>query len=342
MPQHSNAVTADILRGFDDFLARRGVAAEPMRQQFALPSLDQTDTERELPFDRVAQLLEHAAIACGDPNLGLAYAKEYPVGGMGILAFLFLNSRTVEDALQTVVKYVPLLRIPFKFSFKSNHEGGCIQWRPTDEVSLDYKQIYEFGAALLMIRLRSLLPANWQPVRVELQCPVPTDTTALELVFGPSITYSATVNAIWVSAETLAHEIPMALPKLREILEKYGEQEIAGKPRADDRIVEATRRSMLKLMGERRFSLDDVAADLRMPARTLQNRLAAIGTTFEEVLNDTRKARAEQLMQSPQYSLTEIAYKLGFSEPSAFTRAAQRWFGRAPSVQRQLLLTKMH
>ncbi|MGE0867576.1 MAG: helix-turn-helix domain-containing protein [Kofleriaceae bacterium] len=35
--------------------------------------------------------------------------------------------------------------------------------------------------------------------------------------------------------------------------------------------------------------------------------------------------------KEPNLALTEIAYLLGFSENSAFTRAFQRWFGAAPS-----------
>jgi len=342
MSQHPNAVRANILRGFDDFLERRGVAAAPLWQQFSLPIPEQSDFERDLPFDRVAQLLEHAAIACGDPNLGLSYAKEYPVGGTGLFAFLFLNSRTVEDALRTAVRYVPLLRIPFKFCYESSPEGGCIRWRPTDDISLDYKQIYNFGAALLMIRLRSLLPAEWQPVRVAFQFARPEDEAELAKIFGPTISYGSPDNAIWVDTPTLEHAIPQSVPNLRDVLERYGEQEMAGVLTPDDKLVELTRGSIIKRMGERCLSLDAVATGMNLSPRTLQSRLAAMGKTFEEILNETRKSRAEELMQRPGLTLTDIAYQLGFSEPSSFTRAAQRWFGRAPSAQRQKLKPKIH
>lgn len=342
MSQHLNAVRANILRGFDVFLARRGVAAGPMLQQFALPAPEQNDFERDLPFDRVAQLLEHAAIACGDPDLGLSYAKEYPVGGTGLFAFLFLNSKTVEDALRTAVRYAPLLRIPFKFAFEMSAEGGSIRWRPTDDVSLDYKQIYKFGAALLMIRLRSLLPSQWQPLLVTFQFARPDDAAELEKIFGPNIVYSSPDNAILVDALTLQHAIPQSVPNLRDVLERYGEQEMAGVLTPDDKLVEMTRNAVIERMGERRLSLEDVATGMNLSPRTLQARLAAMGKTFEEIVNETRKSRAEELMKRPELTLTDIAYQLGFSEPSSFTRAAQRWFGRAPSAQRQKLKLKIH
>lgn len=342
MSQHLNAIRSNILRGFDEFLEGRGVAAAPLLQQFALSVPEQNDFECDLPFDRVAQLLEHAAIACGDPNLGLAYARAYPVGGTGLFAFLFLNSKTIEDALRTTVRYVPLLRIPFKFSFEESGEGGCIRWRPTDGVSLDYKQIYSFGAALLMIRLKSLLPPQWQPLRVEFQFARPNETDQLEKIFGPTISYGSADNAIWVDKATLEHAIPQSVPNLRDVLERYAERELAGLLTPDDQLVELTRKTILKRMGERRLSLEDVATSMNLSPRTLQARLAAMGKTFEEILNETRKSRAEQLMQRRDLSLTDIAYQLGFSEPSSFTRAAQRWFGRAPSAQRQMLNPKIH
>jgi len=82
-------------------------------------------------------------------------------------------------------------------------------------------------------------------------------------------------------------------------------------------------------------ALGTIARKMAMSARTLQRRLEAEGTSFADVLDETRRHFAEAYIKEPELALTEIAYLLGFSEPSAFTRAFNRWFGVAPSQFRQ-------
>ena len=74
---------------------------------------------------------------------------------------------------------------------------------------------------------------------------------------------------------------------------------------------------------------------MRMSPRSLQNRLAQHNTTFERVLSDTRRSLAERYLRDSDIPLTEIAFLLGFSEQSAFTRAARAWFGCPPSQLRK-------
>ena len=52
------------------------------------------------------------------------------------------------------------------------------------------------------------------------------------------------------------------------------------------------------------------------------------------MLDDVRRRHAERYLADPNKSLAEIAYLLGYSEQSAFTRAYRRWTGMAPSRAR--------
>jgi AraC-like DNA-binding protein len=76
---------------------------------------------------------------------------------------------------------------------------------------------------------------------------------------------------------------------------------------------------------------DDVAAQMMMSERTLQRRLAEEGTSFTNLVDDTRRELARQSLSAGELSLKMLSFQLGFSEPSAFYRACKRWFGMAPS-----------
>jgi AraC-like DNA-binding protein len=74
-----------------------------------------------------------------------------------------------------------------------------------------------------------------------------------------------------------------------------------------------------------------VAAALGMSGRSLQRRLKDFGTSYAELLEETRRELACAYLRSHTYSVTEIAFLLGFDDSSAFARAFRRWTGDTPS-----------
>jgi AraC-like DNA-binding protein len=84
-------------------------------------------------------------------------------------------------------------------------------------------------------------------------------------------------------------------------------------------------------------SIDAVARRLITAPRTLQRRLAQTGTSFDALRDDVRKRAAELYLSDATLSITEIAYLLGYSEPTGFHRAFRRWHGTTPEAFRRNL-----
>ena len=85
------------------------------------------------------------------------------------------------------------------------------------------------------------------------------------------------------------------------------------------------------LIGAGEASIDRVAAELGMSRQTLYRRLKAEGVTFEEILDAKRRQLAVRYLAGDRISVKAAAYKLGFSDPAAFSRAFKRWTGVSPS-----------
>src|SRR5262249_51148887 len=77
--------------------------------------------------------------------------------------------------------------------------------------------------------------------------------------------------------------------------------------------------------------LSDGATRLAMGTRTLRRRLDEYGTSFKSLVDEARSELAQQYLEESRHSIGEIAYLLGFSEPSAFYRAFKRWTTQAPA-----------
>lgn len=78
-------------------------------------------------------------------------------------------------------------------------------------------------------------------------------------------------------------------------------------------------------------SIDRVARQLGMSRQTLYRRLKAEGVTFEEILDAKRRQLAIRYLGVEQVQVKAAAYRLGFSDPAAFSRAFKRWTGISPS-----------
>ena len=94
--------------------------------------------------------------------------------------------------------------------------------------------------------------------------------------------------------------------------------------------VEEEIQAMLKA-GES-VKIADVASRLNLSSRTLQRRLEGEGATFAELLESTASSSQHDALAHTELSITEIAYTIGFSDPSNFSRTCYRWFGASPAA----------
>ena len=80
--------------------------------------------------------------------------------------------------------------------------------------------------------------------------------------------------------------------------------------------------------------IDQVARELGCGRQTLYRRLKVEGVTFAQLLDGLRRRLALRLVREQGLSVKETAYRLGFSDPAAFSRAFKRWTGTSPSAAR--------
>ena len=85
-----------------------------------------------------------------------------------------------------------------------------------------------------------------------------------------------------------------------------------------------------RMHGERP-TVERIADEMRMSPRTLQRRLEAVGTTYQELLDEVRRESARRLLSNTDLGASEVAFLLGFEELNSFTRAFHTWEGTTPT-----------
>ncbi len=199
-----------------------------------------------------------------------------------------------------------------------------------------YTQASAFSAALFVLRARLVTAPDWTPVRVELQGePLHLRQSSALACSGPTSSTGSNAIVIHVDAETANRPIVQADPRMRHILQSVSQHIHYQRPwhRGRSRRKSKASSGACSPTGGRRLKMSRCV--LGCSPRTLQSRLTQCGTSFEHLLNDIRRTNAEDLLRLGSFSMSQISGKLGFSELSAFTRAAQRWFGMSPSAYRK-------
>jgi AraC-like DNA-binding protein len=70
--------------------------------------------------------------------------------------------------------------------------------------------------------------------------------------------------------------------------------------------------------------------------RTLARRLTACGTSYQEVVDETRFRMAQTLLTSTDVRIKDVARSVGFSDPAHFSRMFRRFGGVGPRHFRQM------
>ena len=97
-----------------------------------------------------------------------------------------------------------------------------------------------------------------------------------------------------------------------------------------NRLQAQVERAVERLMAQGPVRIEQVARELGFSRQTLYRRLKAEGTTFERLLDRVRRRLAKRLLRTDGASVKEIAYRLGFSDPAAFSRRFKQWTGLSP------------
>lgn len=82
-------------------------------------------------------------------------------------------------------------------------------------------------------------------------------------------------------------------------------------------------------------TMEAIANKLAVSKRTLQRRIEAEGTSFQQILKETREALARHYLEKTALPASEISFLLGFDEPNSFYRAFRSWTGKTPDSIRQ-------
>jgi AraC-like DNA-binding protein len=172
------------------------------------------------------------------------------------------------------------------------------------------------------------------PREVAFPFPRPADTEAYRSCFRAPLHFDRPQGALLLSRGDLDLPVTTGDPTLRGYLEQLADQAL-GSIIAPSSFADRVRQVLWTRLSAGRPSLEQMSAKLGLSVRTVQRRLHQEGTSFADLLEEFRREMASHLLRDPSLAAYEIAFLLGYSDPSTFFRAFRRWYGVSPQEFRR-------
>ena len=302
------------------------------RAELTLDDLQEGDAHISLRKGLMA--FEAAAELANNPTLCIEYACAMPVGEIGPMGFAMSSARTVGDALRTIQRFLPLIGSLTRCEFVTDDEGSGIGWDHAVPADHPTAQLSIWGAASVFERLRPALEADAHPCRMEFNFSAPGPEEAFQRYFGPGLKFDAAQNLLLIASQDLDRRMPSSDDRLHHLMRRFAELEEARLGVHGTTLIADVRHAIAASLRDGTPSIDDIARQTGTTTAQLRRELKKQDLDFRRLVEAVRKAKAIDYLTGSQINITDIAFVLGYSETSAFTRACKNWFGKSPRAVR--------
>jgi AraC-like DNA-binding protein len=270
----------------------------------------------------LARIVSRDAIGSGEPH------------PYGLLDEVATGAASLVDAFEHVARFVRLVHQGVRIEIDTDERCFTLTYRraggDANAASPGLAAGILWANANLALLPERAFGVRLRPASSELACAVIDDETGVIAdIFGTDVTFGAADwRLVFDRSAVLAISRPIVSSTLA-YLDAYADGALSHLPAVEDIVGLVSAEVRRRLTGGPP-TVAGIAKSLGFSTRTLQRRLAVTGRTFAMVLDQVRRGRAEELLAGGR-DLAAIAHELGYSEHSAFTRAAVRWFHAPPS-----------
>jgi len=338
----SHTAEAATVRAVLDECRRQGGDEAAILAASDLESSDLQDSERHIPGASVRNAWATALTLTGDPLLGLHAAEHLPFGEFGVPDFVAANAPTGREGLARLCRYFRIITGGGTLSLEARGGDVLLRYDDRHDAGPATLHVVDFTFACVVVRFRFAFRGEFAPREVWFHRDGSTETELDEYarVFGAPIRFDAPFDALVFDPATLDRPMPGASLHLSAILEKVGDEQLAKLPGVGHETSQAVRQLLDDGFNTGDdLPMSDVAGRMGMSQRTLQRRLGDEDSSFKELREQVRHDLACIWLRQPQMAISEVAFLLGFSEPSAFHRAFKRWAGQTPAGFRKVQLS---
>ncbi|WNC74193.1 AraC family transcriptional regulator ligand-binding domain-containing protein [Thalassotalea psychrophila] len=247
---------------------------------------------------------------------------------------LAINSKVLGEALQLLIGFYNYIEHGYKINLVIYNDDFEIQV-VLNKPELDIHHMLAEFVLCAMHRFSCWLTGKPIEIKmVEFNFPPPFHQAEYALLFSSS---PKRFNSEQLSIRFSAKHLNLPIIKNNLELDDYMAvipMNILLNPVEQDNYTTKIKRIIESYQGQDFPNFDWVSQEIHMVPKTLRQKLKSEGVTYQKIKDAMRRDRAIYLMYKPNYTMADIAEKLGFTETCSFVRAFKGWTDFTPGAYR--------
>ncbi|EDY86659.1 AraC-type DNA-binding domain-containing protein [gamma proteobacterium HTCC5015] len=280
-----------------------------------------------------AKLIQRLWVLLEDEFMGLGPSRSKP-GTFATMCQLVIHAPNLEVMLKRGARFYGLFEDALNIELSRDDSSAFITFNNTFN-RFDANHFLEESLLVIWHRTACWMVDQLIPLKsARFSYPAPPHQSAYKAIFNTELHFDQAVTQLEFPAKFL--ELPVAQSE-RTLVEFLRESpaDLLARPAKDESYAGRIRALIGYDIECDLPAFESVAEQLGLSPQTLRRRLKEEGTSYQELKDLIRRDIALHFLNKPQYSIHEIAQKVGFAEPSAFHRAFKKWVGLTPSDYRQ-------
>ncbi len=287
----------------------------------------------------IYDLLAHIIRTLDDPGVPVHSATITQMEDLHVMGFAVMTATNGDEAARRAVRYARLLTNAGRWELIREPECGILRFHRDAVHSMEYgdrlglRAANESAIAHFVHCSRVCTGSDYTPLSVSFRHKAPPDTAAHREFFRCPIEFHGDYNEFRVANDFFERAPLTANPAMSHFFYEHAESLLAQREQ-EDSLRDRVCREIARQLPSGQLTLASVAKSLAVSERSLRRYLSVEKTSFSQLLADVRFERAQSLLGASEISMDQVAFLLGFSGVSAFSRAFKKWSGSSPSAFR--------
>jgi AraC-like DNA-binding protein len=316
------------------YLESEGIDPAPMYIKAGIRPELLSDANARISSDSVDQLWTLVAEVITDPCFTIKMADFWHPSYIGALGYAWLASSTLRRALNRTVRYIHVVSERINLGLHDTPAGVRVSVDPEGSKFI-LPQHHDLIIAILMRMCRFNYGEKLKATEIKLARPELVCADKLRNYFGSEIQFDAQHTSITIARADADLELTSGNKQIALMHDEMLMRYLVTIKKGD--IVQQVQSIILNNLPDGQVTDKLVASELNLSERSMQRRLKEHKTTFRYLLDGVREMVAKQYIENPMNRMSDIAFLIGFSEQSAFSRAFKKWTGKSPVEYRNSL-----
>lgn len=306
------------------------VDPEPLLYKAGITESMQLDINARIPYDTTQALLDLAVKATGDYSFGLTMRKHMEINAFQTLGLAVSMSNSLIDALQRIERYYQVISTTLSIELIECQDSYHLVYSSPSTMVERSNVTYDYCLSTIVQICQMRTNGQFKPRQAYITH-VPPDhlIPRYKRIICQDLHVGADENYLVLGRDELEKELFPVQSNMLKIAEETLKDELESINELP--LTQVIENHIRKILCSGAPTPEQAASYVNMSYRTLQRRLAVESTSYREILDNTRKNMATQLIESKKVPLIEVAFLLGFSDASSFSRSFKRWTGVTPA-----------